>query len=127
MTKLPKYTTLICLVLVSCSSIPSVPNEITGTVRSSFEIFSFKPIGSEYSHWINGESYKAKDWSLFEEIYRPLNAKAEDQYLKPSWIYICISARALIEQHPDGVGHVGAWDSDITFTEVSSAKIGKCE
>jgi len=90
MMKFPKYTTLICFLLVSCSSTPSVPNEITGTVSSSFEIFSFEPFGSEFSHWINGESYKAKNWSIFEEVYRPLDTKAEDQYLNPSWIYICI-------------------------------------
>lgn len=106
--------------------------EVTGTVRSSFENFSFTPSGSLESYWINDYDYKtgkyyAENWELLKDIHQSLLEKEADlraAKLPIPIIYICISGSAVIQSHKNGVGHMNGWQSDITFNELSSAKVG---
>jgi len=109
--------------------------EVTGTVRSSFENFSFTPNGGSESYWINDYNdetgqYYAKNWKLVDDIHQSLLKKESEliaSKLPVPIIYICINGRAVIQSHQDGVGHLGGWKSDITFTDVKSAAVGQCD
>ena len=131
---------LSALALISGAGCNSGPNsdrntvEVIGTVRSSFENFSFTPSGSSENYWINDYDYEArkyyaKNWELLDDIHQPLLEREVDlrsAKLPIPIIYICISGSALIKSHEDGVGHMNGWQSDITFIELNSAKVGPC-
>ena len=118
--------TILSSCIGGCASLPPVPSEITGTISSRFELFSFEPIGATDSHWINTQSGKAQGWHLFNKIHDS-QREAHGKYTIPMpLIQVCITGTSVINKHPNGVGHLGLWKSDITFTEITSVKNGEC-
>lgn len=123
------------VLLAGCASIVNNSNEVSGTIRSSFENFSFSPSDSSESYWINDINdktgkYYAKNWHLVQDIHGPLlekEAELRAQKLPVPIIYICVSGMASTKFRAEGTGHMRGWKSDITFTEILTAKQGRCE
>ena len=130
-------TKLIILFLISsvltsgCSTFFAAtnnPKKFSGTISHHYHGNDFRPSGKSEYYWINSDSNNAKNWSLYKETYQILDIykrEREEGAIVPT-IYVCVEGNALTKPYKDGDGYLGLRLSNITFTEITSAKAGAC-